>query len=382
MKFTCTQSELKKAVTIAKKATDKRSHFPVLSHILIKADETTNEITLVGFDLSTSITTKLKVEALRGGSITIPAKPLLDAVTLLKGDITVESVEPDGVVLKSESGSYSITDCLTSEDFPEIPLPTGDTSTAILSKQQLLEGLQCTTFAASKDKNKTVLLGVMLTISEESLELAATDGARLSVVSFLNLYGTNTPFKALVPATALEELRKLLADKAINSGVDVIVKCDGFNISFDWGDNQLISRAIREEYPQYWKLLPKRTEIFLAVDRKPLLDKLNLLKSQTSGKGSKLVELRTVYTYQELDLKIKDSAQYGRVYGERVQSQVSGTDVTLTFDLDHLIEGLKAMNSTEAQIHYNYSRTAVAITPLSGLKMTYLIFPKEVKVHG
>jgi DNA polymerase-3 subunit beta len=43
------------------------------------------------------------------------------------------------------------------------------------------------------------------------------------------------------------------------------------------------------------------------------------------------------------------------------------------------LEGLKELSSAEIQIHLNHQLQPVIFTPLSGLKMTYLTMPVQIR---
>jgi DNA polymerase-3 subunit beta len=78
------------------------------------------------------------------------------------------------------SGRYQVNG-LPVEEFPELP-KIDDGETTYLPIEALIAGLDASLFAAATDETKRVLTGVHVTASADSLEFAATDGHRLSVV--------------------------------------------------------------------------------------------------------------------------------------------------------------------------------------------------------
>lgn len=204
MKLICSQSDLSANISLVSRAVPSRPTHPVLANILLQADKKTNQVTLTAFDLSVGISTTFTAEVLKDGQIALPAKILTDIITKLPvGDITLYDQEGEGegggmiVTLKPNKGKYQVR-AMSADEFPE--LPTIDNVEAITVKSsKLIEGLKGTLFATSSDELKQVLTGVHLTLNQESLEFAATDGHRLSVVQAENDGFRDCETKVTVP---------------------------------------------------------------------------------------------------------------------------------------------------------------------------------------
>jgi DNA polymerase-3 subunit beta len=64
---------------------------------------------------------------------------------------------------------------------------------------------------------------------------------------------------------------------------------------------------------------------------------------------------------------------------EAVPAQISGEDLDIAFNVKYLLEGLKAFTTSEVQIQCNTSTSPSVVTPLGGLKMTYLVMPVQIR---
>jgi DNA polymerase-3 subunit beta len=51
----------------------------------------------------------------------------------------------------------------------------------------------------------------------------------------------------------------------------------------------------------------------------------------------------------------------------------------VAFNVRYLLDGLKALNTTEIQLQFNTATSPAILTPLSGTKMTYLVMPVQVR---
>ena len=124
MEIVCQQSDLNIAIQLVNKAVSSRPTHPILSNILLTADEVTNKISLTGFDLNLGIQTSFDAGVDKSGAITIPSKILSEIVNKLPSETPV-SLEVDenseSILIKSDTGSFNIKG-IPSDDYPKLPL--------------------------------------------------------------------------------------------------------------------------------------------------------------------------------------------------------------------------------------------------------------------
>jgi DNA polymerase-3 subunit beta len=60
-------------------------------------------------------------------------------------------------------------------------------------------------------------------------------------------------------------------------------------------------------------------------------------------------------------------------------AEIAGEDIEIAFNVKYLMEGLKALPSSEIQMHINQNLSPVIFTPLGGVKMTYLAMPVQLR---
>ncbi len=90
MKFTVAQTEILQALQLISSAVPSRTTLPVLSNILVEA--TDGALQLTATDLDLSITTKAMADVKAEGSLTVPAKKLLELTRKLpKEELKLES---------------------------------------------------------------------------------------------------------------------------------------------------------------------------------------------------------------------------------------------------------------------------------------------------
>ncbi|MBW4632728.1 MAG: DNA polymerase III subunit beta [Iphinoe sp. HA4291-MV1] len=386
MKLVCTQSDLSTNLSLTSRAVPSRPTHPVLANVLLQADAETNQVSLTAFDLSLGIRTSFSAEVLHSGAIAIPAKLLNDITARLgEGEITLEDESATGdtlggegsiVTLTPKSGRYQVR-AMGAQEFPELPV-IENTQALHIAAGTLIEGLRGSLFATSADETKQVLTGVHLTVQQDTLEFAATDGHRLAVVQTTNESpdtNTETRLEVTVPARALRELERMLAHTN-SQDEPVALYFDQGQVIFEWQNQRLTSRTLEGQYPAYRQLIPRQFERELILDRRQFLSALERIAVFADQKNN-VVKISMDSEAQEITISCEaQDVGNGR---ELMPAQILGEEIDIAFNIKYLMEGLKALPSTEIQMQLNGNLTPVIFTPLGGLKMTYLAMPVQLR---
>jgi DNA polymerase III subunit beta len=387
MKFVCTQHDLNINLALVSRAVSTRPTHPVLANIKIEATSNPDLIRLTGFDLSLGIQTSFMAQIEEEGTLTLPAKLLNDIVAKLpSGEITLDDEAGENLVtITSASGRYQVRG-MSAEEFPELPsIEQGETNQ--LSAAAFIEGLKGSLVACSQDESKQVLTGVYLKVESDRLEFAATDGHRLGIVEVYPseaqtleiaseepAVSTNKgSFEVTVPAKALRELEKMLSSG--QEGDKLGLQLEQGQVVFGWGERKLTTRTLEGKYPDYRLLIPKQFQRQITIDRKQLLtalERIAVLSDQTN-----LVKFSINSDQQSIDISV-DSQDRGSGR-EALNAQISGEDLDIAFNIKYLMDGLKTLPTQEITISLNGPLEPVILTPLGGVKMTYLVMPVQLR---
>lgn len=381
MKLTCAQSEFNTHLSVVSRAVPSRPSKPILGNVLLKADVQAQQVTLIGFDESLGIETSFSAQVEQAGTLTLPAKLLTDIVSRLPSeDISLEAVAVETTLtLTCSSGHYQVRG-MSPEDFPNLPL-VEEGQVATLSPEGLLEGLQGSLFATSPDETKQVLTGVHLIVEPETLEFAATDGHRLAVVQTADQKTEAASSKeavakldVTVPAKALRELERILQLHQITEAI--ALRFDPTQVIFELGQQRVTTRLLEGQYPNYRQLIPHQFERQMTLDRKQLmaaLDRIAVLADQKNN----IVKLTLDHDQQTLALSVE--AQEVGSGRELIPAQISGDNLEIAFNVRYLLDGLKVISCAEVQLQCNTATSPSILTPLSGVKMTYLVMPVQIR---
>lgn len=380
MKLVCTQSNLSTNLSLVSRAVPSRPTHPVLANVLLTADAQTQQVSLTAFDLSLGIRTSFPGKVLTGGEITLPAKLLNDIVSRLpEGEITLDDEAgevPLRAILTSASGRYQVRG-MGVEEFPDLPVVEKGEA-VYLPAEALIEGLRGCLFATSADETKQVLTGLHLIVQQDSLEFAATDGHRLAIVKTTNdlaVDGEEPPgLEVTVPAKALRELERMLGMR--QSTDPLALHFDQGQVVFSFSEQRLTSRTLEGQYPAYRQLVPRQFERQITLERRQLLSALERIAVLADQKNN-IVKFSIDSVNQQLALSVE--AQDVGSGKESMQAQISGESIEIAFNIKYLMEGVKALPSSEIQMQLNTALSPVILTPLGSLKMTYLIMPVQIR---
>jgi len=384
MKLVCAQKDLSTNLSLVSRVVPSRPTHPILANVLLTASSQTQQVSLTAFDLSLGIQTSFPAQVETDGEITLPAKLFSDIISRLpEGEITLlyEAQSPEATPLQVTITSVSEASPVSAyqvrgmgvEEFPELPVVEGEA--VYLPVEALIEGLRGSLFATSADETKQVLTGLHLTILQDTLEFAATDGHRLAVVQTLNheVRSSEDTIEVTVPAKALRELERMVGMR--QSTELIALYFDSSQVIFELANQRLTSRTLDGQYPAYRQLLPRQFDRQVTLDRRQLLSALERIALLADQKNIVKFSIDSDDSRLALSIEAQDVGS-GR---ESLPAEISGDSIEVAFNVKYLMEGIKALSSSQIQMQLNTALTPVILTPLGSLKMTYLIMPVQVR---
>lgn len=361
MKLQVTQENLHRALSSVAKVANSRGTLPILANILIKT--VGNRVSVAATNLDIAITHYIGSKVSDEGSITVPARLMQDFVASLSSDVTITLDLQDTKLNITTPHHQSVINGTSAEDYPVMPGITGGTEWTITSKV-LRTSLQQVLVAASNDEARPVLTAVNIHTHDKSLYMAATDSYRLAEKKIMKL---DKEFSLLVPASALQDLLRILTD----TDEEVHVTHDDQQILFKVGDVELVARLIEGAYPDYRKLIPKEFKHKAVVAQKDLLDitKVSALFARESA-GSVTVHL------DELDQSISIRAVASQL-GENTAStaaKITGEGV-ITLNSRYVLDAIHVLEGEDMTIGFNAKLEPCVLSGDKHSDYTHVIMP-------
>ena len=345
MKFKINQDHFSNGLQQVLNVVASRSTMPILSNVLIEADE--GHISLTTTNLDLGIRCRIKAEVTDSGSITLPVRKLATIVKELPvNEVFLETSEKNQAKITSGGSLFKIMG-ISSEEFP--PLPSFENRKVFeLSQDEIVNMLKSVSYAQSTDENRYILNGVYFNFADEKLTLVATDGRRLGLTGLDLPVSEENTGSLILPAKTVAELERLMG-KGEKVNIAFNDRQAAFEIGLDEaGDSglvdhlYLVSKIVEGNYPNYRQVIPKETEHRVKIERELMLECVHRAALVTSDKSNS-VKIKVSKNLLEIS---GQSSEYGESH-ESMAIAYDGPEVQVAFNPQFLMEPLKALNKDE-----------------------------------
>lgn len=369
MKITAERTYLHTAVSAATRAISGRNTLPVLANVLIEAED--DRIKFTATDLDTAIISTIPAMIQEAGSATLPAAALADILAKLpNAPVTIEVGESTATI-RSGKSDYTLL-VIPAEDYPVVPAVT-DGWTFSVTQSQLKALLHHTTFAASKEETRSILMGVLVEAGRDKLTLVCTDTHRLAKMHGQVQWNGDAPTETrstIIPARPLAEVEKLIRD---SDEERVFVTVGPSQVCVSAGDVTLISRLMDGTYPNYEKVIPKNPERTVTFRREALLDALqrvNIVAQHASQKA--------IFTISETRIEIAaESQDVGKGY-EEIACSLDGTGIKIAFNAGYLLQVLTLLDGEDCVLSLSGALSPGLLRVAGNDAFLYVVMPMQV----
>jgi len=368
MKFRAERDTLLDALgTAARAAATRGGALPALSGV--RMEVTGDRLRLAGSDLDLTVQAEATVNGLVDGVCVIPARLAADIVRALEPSAVLVEAEGSEAVISSGRSQFTVR-LLPAEEFLRLPEPAAEAVT--LDAATFSAALTQVVRAASRDDARPILTGVLLAAEAGGLRLVATDSYRLAM---RDLPGTSLLAEGkqvLVPARALGELTRVLG-----GGPTVTLRLGADQATFEAGNVRLTTRLIEGEFPNYRQLIPSSYPNRLSVGKEPMIDAVRRVK--LLAREATPVRLALRADGVQLTAITQDVGQAR----EDVDAKYEGTEMTVAFNPDFLLEGIEAIPGDEVVLETLDALKPATLKPSAtnpdgGTDFLYLLMPVRV----
>lgn len=335
MKLVVLQENLFRSLSIASYALPlKAEALSILNNFFIKTKD--GKIQITTSNLETTIKTALSGKVIEEGQVFVPAKILLSILPSLTGEKLTIETEKTLFKIKGTTTTSSLK-TEKKEDFPLLS-EGGEKEEAELSKKLIEEIKQQVCFAASGDESRTVLTGVLFKVQEQGLNVVATDGFRLSLLT-REKEKTLPVGDLILPARTINSLVQIIKEDE-EGKVKASFYKDKTQVSFSVSQTKLFTRTIEGKFPDYEKIIPKDYKTRLSVDREEFIRKTKLASvfaRETANTVKLKIEKNKLFV-------LANSPQTGESKGS-LEAETKGEETEIAFNFRFLLDFL---NSTDA----------------------------------
>lgn len=331
---------------------------PILGAILIESVANDRiKLTTTDLNLSISYTTKADVE--KEGKIAISAKVIEDIITKMPDkNITIElNEETNTIKIQSEKTKFEVIS-LNAEEFPNIlnkkTDETGEEKTFEILTKDLNKAIKQTAFSAVQNEIGGVLTGICFNIEENTLEMVATDGNRLTR-SRIPINSRNEAANFICSYRTLVEISKLISlvqDKNLKFTIK------GNKIVFEFEDIIFQSGLIEGTYPKYQQLIPTNNEKIATIDRQKFIDSIDRVSVMVNNRTNIMK-----FNFENSMLEISTDTPEAGSAKETLDIDYSSDNLLIAFNYKYLLDCLRNISKTNVKVEMSTNLSAALIKP-------------------
>ena len=370
MEITVKSSDLVKELGLGQGVVEKKTTIPVLSNVLIEAQE--GRLLIAATDLELGIQAFCSATVTKKGSTTLPAKKLLDYVRLLPdAELSLKVGDNQAATIVCGRTKTRIAG-MSRENFPELAkMPAALTK---IPAKALVNSISKTIFAVANEESRYTLIGALMVLREDGLTMVATDGHRLAYVrTALALDGVSGEIRGLVPKKAMAELLKLASDGGESMVVDFAT--DENHLFFQCGNRLLVTRKLSGQFPDYERVLPKEKGTAVPLNRDELMAAVRRV-SQFADDRSRAVRFEVA----EGELKLAASGSDAGESEESIPAETGSKRMKVGFNAQYVLDflGVAETGSVELQFKDEESAGQMQLIGQDDYEYRYVVMPMRI----
>jgi DNA polymerase-3 subunit beta len=351
MRFTITRENLLQGLGAVAGSIPSRTTLPVLSNILIEAED--GGVRMSGTDLDTAVSVRVAADVGEPGAITAPAKKLQEIARELPGAVEF-TTQGDAINIASGRTKYRLNG-LPKDEFPAFPKVDFADSWRVTGTdlQRLINSVS---FAASTEETRPILNGVLWQLGEGEMRMVATNGHRLAKMTLPveSADGSVPPGDFIVHPRALAQVQRLFRPDD-----NVEVGRSENHIGFRGSDVQIFTRLIEGPYPNYEQVIPRDNDKHMVADKGALQSAVRRMAIVASDQTHR-IRLSLGGSMLRFAVETPDVG----TATEELPVEYDGEPLEIGFNAQYLLELLKYMPTDEVRMSFKAPERAATMNPI------------------
>ncbi len=365
MKLTTTKEKILNAVQLAERITGKKESLPVLSCVLLDVGLGKGELVVRATNLEAGVEVSVPCEVEDKGVIAVSASVLSQTLRSISGEKIALKTEEGNLVVESR-GTKTLIKAIPHEEFPALG-GGADTRGMSVSREELMQGIQSVSYAASPSMIRPELGSVYILIKPGAIVCVATDSFRLAEKTISGVKGKSET-ELLVPLKHALELAHVL--ERIDAS-EVSLSADESQMSISANGVRYVSRVVDGTFPNYKEILPKAFETEATVLKNDFAEMLR--KARVFSGNDQHVGFH-VYPKRKIFSATARSAEVGEM-SDSIDAAISGNDIDINFHIGYLADCLSIVESDSIVLGFAGAGKPLVIRGVSDASFTYLVMP-------
>jgi DNA polymerase-3 subunit beta len=366
MKFVITRESLLRPLQIVSGVIERRQTLPVLSNVLLALDGSLLSITGTDLEVELIATAEVSKSGV-SGSVTVPARKLLDICKSLSDDASIEvSLSESKLTVKSGRSRFVLA-TLPAADFPSVE-EEPDTFSISVDQTRLKAILDSTSFAMAQQDVRYFLNGMLFELSSAYLRVVATDGHRLAMETLSITSDLDETKQLILPRKGVIELVKLLGEE---HRVDLTFGRSHLRAKV--AEFTFTSKLVDGSFPDYNRVIPKSGDKIVVGDVNYL--KQGFLRASILS-NEKYRGVRMVLTKGEVKILANNPEQ--EEAEESMSVDYDGDPLEMAFNVGYVIDVLSTVRSEQVRISLSDASSSALIEEVSGGDAVYVVMPMRL----
>lgn len=366
MKLIILKNNLLEALFSVERCVGETSNLLILKNILFFVEN--NKIKITATNLELAVTYHLSGKIIKEGKVCVPFSVFNNIVKNLSTERVELTQEKNNLIVKTDNYEAIIYG-QNPDDFPIIPVLASN-EPSITFKNKIFKNLLSKVIVASQySEIRPEISGILFRYRNNELKIAATDSFRLTEKTMPgDTYEIKiNELEVIVPLKTVQELLRVIDD-----GETIInFYIDAHQAMFKTEKQEIISRLIDGQFPDYEPVIPKETKTEFIANRQELIN---------------AVKLTSVFTSRANDIVFRagDGKKFLEVFasenqlGENrylVPIKLRGDKFSAVFNWRYLLDGFKIHDSENIFFGINSADRPVIIKSPDNPSLIYVLMP-------
>jgi DNA polymerase-3 subunit beta len=341
MDLTIQQGDLAFAAGRALGSVSAKSPLPLLSCLLLEADNTGLTVTGTDLDVTTSVLVPCDVKA--PGRVAVGARHFHEVVRKM----------PKGTVTLAVAGGQC------EVRYAELKAD----AKAALEGDALSRLIARTAYAASTEETRPQLNGVLIQGGDQHLAFVATDGHRLARSVRKGDFAGLGKEGLIVPTRALQVVSRTADEATSPIRIEVAAgkRQAGFSTQVGEYRVQILTRLLEGPYPNYEQVIPRSNPRELKAVRADLMEAVDIVASHADN-----VTRQVRFSLGDGRLGISSATELGA--GEhQIAAEYRGESMEIGYNASYLLDVLRCIPTEQVVFRLNTPLAAGVVEPVGAL---------------
>lgn len=364
MKISTRKESLLQAVLMSERVTGKKDSLPILSCILIDAQQ---EVVVRATNLESGVDVRVPADIEERGKVAVMASVLSQTLRSITSDTLTLKTNNDGNLIIESRGTKTVIRAISHDEFPTLSHDNLNKKGIMVPRERFLRGIQSVVYAVSHSMIRPELGSVYVSIKPGAIICAATDSFRLAEKTIPG--GSKEDVgDILIPLKHALELVHVL-ERLDSENIEVFIEETDLDIRSDGA--RFVSRVVDATFPNYKEIIPKSfvTEAtLLKSDFAEMLRKARIFSGNDQHVGLHVYPSRKIFSATARSNDVGEMS-------DMIDAAIHGEDIDINFHIGYLAECLSSIESDSIILGFGGIGRPVVIRGVSDATFTYLVMP-------